>query len=452
VEAHALGGAVILKTEEGSVHRYVPSRDVLEEIAQVGSGAVWRSFGEHGAYADPTALTAVVISATETWRYELPGPPVWAGPVRGGGLLALFSSADGLMLGLWTADGAEPVTRTDLQVSPPGLVTAWGSQAAFRGIRSNRLVLLSLPELSVTGEPNVDGAVTALATSPSSHLIYAATTDRAGLHAVGRYTEESRRLTELDSAPGEIRSSLFGGSVLVFDGAQAWIVYPSGDRQPVPGDWRTDVPMAVGDGVLTLQDGRPVLWTPDAAGSAPVIGPAQAWWLAVRWRPPARPMAVAGREPGDSLASEAAAAEDGGGVAEGDLAQAGEAATREAPGDSIVRPGTPASELAGERPRDEPTGAPAEIPAGFYVIVGSSLNYSGIAELTRGLSEAGFPTRIQRHRDEANEIWYRALVGPHANREAAEAAVQALRRERGLQGWIAEIGPDVRPRSSTENR
>jgi len=188
--------------------------------------------------------------------------------------------------------------------------------------------------------------------------------------------------------------------------------------------------------------------------------------MAVRWRPPPKPTIIAGRESEDSLMSDVA--EAGGVEISGDgPEQAGQGETDPllagtppmeepgldpAPGDSVVRPGTPASELAGEQPGAEVAGGAAEIPPGFYAIVGSSLNYSGIAGLTRNLSEAGFPTRIQRHRDEANEMWYRALVGPYANREAAEAAALTLRQERGLQGWIAEIGPDVRPRSSTENR
>ena len=67
-------------------------------------------------------------------------------------------------------------------------------------------------------------------------------------------------------------------------------------------------------------------------------------------------------------------------------------------------------------------------------------SYPGVLSLTQSLDAAGYPTAIQTHQDDGGIVWYRGLVGPYANREGADAAARQLRRERGLQVWVTEIG------------
>jgi hypothetical protein len=55
------------------------------------------------------------------------------------------------------------------------------------------------------------------------------------------------------------------------------------------------------------------------------------------------------------------------------------------------------------------------------------------------LARSGYPTAIQRRRDDGGQMWYRALVGPYPARLGAEAAARQLRRERSLDAWVTEL-------------
>ena len=72
----------------------------------------------------------------------------------------------------------------------------------------------------------------------------------------------------------------------------------------------------------------------------------------------------------------------------------------------------------------------------------SSQRVGGVHDLSEALQGDGYPANVVPRRDEANEIWYRVMVGPYESREEAEAVVLRLRRERGIQGWVREVGPD----------
>lgn len=443
-EARPLGGAVVLRTPDGEVFRYLPSGDVLERIGAVGPNAVWSGFGDSGLFVDPDSDLAVVISPADTTVFRLPRPPRWAAPLEGGGLVALLD--DGGRLLVWRDDATQPAETAYPGIGPPGLVTAWGGQAVFAAPAADRLRIIDLGSLETVAEPKLEGPAISLAVSPSSHRIYAGIAEEPVLLAVDRFSGDSRRIDDFSAPVEALRPSLFGGSVLAFDGIRTWVVDAAGRSEPVPGEWRSDLPVAVGDELLTVVDGNLGLWSPGDPIRRPVDAPSDAWWVPVRWRPPTlRPTAVAtgdtaGRVPGEAMA------ETGPPIA-GEMLAGDPSPDRPQPGDSAVRPGTPAVEQSEDRPEEEPR---PEISPGFYVIVSSSLNRGGISDLTRTLSEAGYPSRIQRHRDEAREMWYRALVGPYPNREAAETAARRLRTERGLQGWISEVGPDVLSREPGE--
>jgi cell division septation protein DedD len=83
-----------------------------------------------------------------------------------------------------------------------------------------------------------------------------------------------------------------------------------------------------------------------------------------------------------------------------------------------------------------PFGAPA---AGYYAVAVASRTPAGVIELVGTLARSGYPTAIQRRRDDGGQMWYRALVGPYPARSGADAAARQLRRERSLDAWVTEL-------------
>jgi len=84
------------------------------------------------------------------------------------------------------------------------------------------------------------------------------------------------------------------------------------------------------------------------------------------------------------------------------------------------------------------------VSEGFYAVANSSRQLSSLGELRVALETSGYSTHVLPRIDEANDIWYRLLVGPYASRPAAEAVSRELRRQRGIDAWIYEVSGDRR--------
>ena len=423
IEAHSLGSTVVLRAADGTVRRYDPARDRVSVLGRTSPEALWSGDGRAGVFADPEGGALLAISDDGTWSYE-PGEAIgWALPAASGVVLAIAGSGETGRLLLFSPEGAEP-RAADLELGSPALVTAWGSRLVAPESGEGRLRFVSVPSLEVVQDVPLDGPPMALAASPSSHRVYVATGDEPSLVGIDRFSGATRRIARFESPLTDLRLSVLGEYLLVYDGEHAWRVAPTdGESVGFASSWRSDLPIGLPDGWI-LAESEGAVWRVDPAGAGERqrLGTADAWWLPVRWRPaPPTPDRLAGA----SVSDMAAAASDTG-VADGSAA----------PGDPAADPGT-------EEP--EPL-----VPPGHYAIVASSQQQPGVADLARALARADYPTRIQRHRDEANEVWYRALVGPYPTREQAEGIARRLRRERGLQVWISEVGPD--PRASVELR
>ncbi|MFO7588210.1 MAG: SPOR domain-containing protein [Gemmatimonadota bacterium] len=412
VEAHRVSAsAVVLRSPDGAVHLYDPARDALDSLGTLtGDSVAWAEGEEGGAFVAPAAGEILAVTREGSWRVQNGGPVLWAATVHDG--VVVLSPADGgssLRFQPRATTSAAP--GTPLPVGPPGVVTAWGRRAALVESPGSRAIrILTVDPFETTGRVELDGPVTALAASPSSHELYAGLSDPARVDVVNRFSFTARRLARFRTAVRAIRPSLFGESLLVFDGTAIWRVPIAGSApEPVPGAWGGDLPLGLPDGtVLTRTEDGVARLAPGADGVAPVDGKTDGWWVAVRWKPVPR-----------LVAAEAE------------------------PAGVPVRPGRAGAERVDEP--EAPTETPDAVegpPSGYYAIVGSVRQREGIEGLVGELAGAGYPVRIQSVPDQAGETWYRGLVGPYSTRAEAEAAARQLQRERRLQSWVTGIGFD----------
>jgi cell division septation protein DedD len=421
-EAHAVGpGTVVLRAADGSVSRFKPSTGTVTRLDRLESdAATWVESDQGGAFVDPASGEILAVLADQAWRYDVQGEIEWAGAVHNGIAVLL----PGPELWLMPQGAEEPAARGPVSVRAPGLITAWGRRLAFvdeKDDRSLRLLTIDPPES--IGEVRLDGRITALSASPSTHQLYVGLADPPGIAVVNRFSFTYERLTRTERPPLALRPSLFGEFLLAFDGAEIVKVNLSnGETIPITGVWEDDLPIGLPDGrVLTRTGAGVVLIAGDGrVEGEPLDAPDAASWVAVRWTPLARVSA-------DEVSEEPLRAAPG----------------RAAPPEGQeTMPGTGAEVLtAGEE--GEPAARPGPgVPAGFYAIVGSARQRDGIEELVADLQTAGFPVQVQVTNDEAGETWYRGLVGPFVTRAEAEAAARQLQRERQLQSWVMGVAAD----------
>lgn len=434
---HLLDGPlVILRTPGGEVHRYDPVADELTQVGRAGEDAVWAASGRDGVLADP-AGSLLQIGAEDAWRYELDGRPTWAGPVADGGV-AVLVERDGGAPALWLVrQGTEgPAARSDVEVRPPALVTAWGKRLAAVGPDGETVRFVAAPSLSAAGTVAVEGPVSALAASPSSHEIYAAVGAPPRVLRVNRFTDEARPLAEADREIRALRPAPLGSALLVDDGgAPLWVPVDGAGSRRLEGEWRDDLPLvAPGGRVLLVRDGEMALWSAADGGTTEAVdAPADRWWAAVEWNP-APPAVTSDRVEAEGVT----AAADTGGRPEG-RPPADSLVPEEAPeGEAGAEPGRDAGGGEGTSPDSAAAGRGGLTP-GFYAVVVAARDADGVRRLLDRLTEAGYPTALQRHRDDAGRLWYRGMVGDYGTREEAEAAARQLRRERDVDPWVTEV-------------
>lgn len=419
---------VFIRTDDGVVLHYDPEADELTRTGTVGAEPVFSSWNGYGVYVPTDEGVLLEVGERDAWSFEVAGRPVWAAPVEEGRLAVMVEEAENRRsLWLLRRGDAQPESRTAASYSPPGLVTAWGRRLVFRSAGGDGVRLVAVPSLTEGTEIDVGGPITALAASPSSHEIYAALEDPGRVVAVNRFSQEVRELGRIDGSITHLRGSTLGQAVLAYDGGRVWWL-PVGGEEPASaaGTWGTDLPLVLPDGrVLLAREGEVLLWNPEA-GSGPAPLPEASVdraWGVVRWNPAPDPVVSDRVRTGTSE-------EDSVPVAE-----------RAAP-DSTAEPPEPAPET----PEDERGPGAADstgVPAGFYAVASSAREPDGVRSLLEELDGGGYPTILQRRRDDAGRVWYRALVGPYPARTEAEAAARQLRRERDLAAWVTELGPGV---------
>jgi len=442
------GPLVVLRGQDGTVHRYDPRRDSVEAVGRVSPEARWSGWGAYGVLADRESSSLLEIGPEGAWRYELRRVPAWAAAVGDGTVAVLADGEGGSGTGafLWLIRRGEsnPASERRVTYASPGLVTAWGRRLVFSSGEGLRFV--APPTLSEVGEADLEGSAAALATSPSTHMVYVAASSPPRILQINRFTRTSRTLVELRRPARDLRPAASGGFLLADDGGDPlWIPIPEGPARRFEAEWRPDLPLGTPSGeILLVRAGELRLRDPRTGRSRPVEAPVDDVWAAVRWNP-APPAVVAERVEGAPLSGRGDASTRSGaepdpevpsGVAgargtDGEGGGAGEAA-------GAVGVGPAGASGEGDEAAADPI---SRVDPGFYAIGASAREEEGVRRLLDRLEDAGYPVRMQRHRDDAGRLWHRGLVGPYRNRAEAEAAARQLRREQDLKVWVTEVEP-----------
>lgn len=414
--AWSLGDAsAILLAEDGTLIRYDLPADEATELADLsGEASVSGVSASSVVFVDSAGRFVFEAGGEHAQGYSLPEPAVWAGPIDGG--IAVLTGGEAPVLRfVQRADTAATIELPDAG-RPPALVTAWGRRVVVTGPSGRSVRIYAIEdEGRLVGEVEVDGTVRSLGASPSSHEIYVALDAPPVIERLSRFSLETQSLGSLPAAADLVRPGLFGGSLFVrTPEGLARIRIGQDDATEFMGDWRSDLPLGLpGDlSIALVDDEARLVSVADTAGVA-LAGGAPRWWVAVRFNPAAERDGEL-REALDDLGATAGAPDPG-------------------------EDGAPGEAEMPDMDRDEPAAAD-EGPPGYYAIVTSARQRTGVVSLLESLSEAGYPTRIQSYPDEAGETWHRGLVGPFPSRARAEAAARQLLRERDLQAWVTEIG------------
>lgn len=434
-EVHALDRLVVLRGADGDVSLYDPAAGTVRTLGDVPADARWIASAGGGAFVSGTH--ALLVRPGGARELDASGPLVWAAPAASDRVVALVEGGDGHRLQVWE-EGDVPVADTAVESAGPVALTGAGREVLLPEGDGRRLVEHALPGLEATERMSLDGPPILLATSPSEHRLFAASASEKRLTAIDRYAWERLERERTEGTVRELRPSVTGDLLLWVDDAGVWALGPAGSSPfEVETEWRADLPIALPGGrVLGVRDDVVRVYGPDTPGGEPVPGADPgAWWVPVRWRPRAiQVLAAASDSTAD--AAEPEVGERPPASQEVGLTTLGRVAGR------ALAAGPPPEAAGGERFPDEAPSAPAttpSVPSGFYAVATSSRQLPSLRDLQRSLEGSGFPTQVLPRVDEANETWYRLLVGPYESRDRAEATAGRLRRERGISAWIQEV-------------
>jgi len=430
-EAYALqGGQTVLRTSAGEVLSYRRLSDEVLRLDSIAPAAEWVSYGSSGLYLDRTAGGVLHVSRSGTWRYAMSDPVLWASPLDDETVAILVRSSSGTRLLVLQRAETTPAEESSAALAGPGVALAWGRRLALASEDQDAMRFVTVGPVTEVGSVDLPGPPTAMAASPSAHEVYVAVDSPPRLIAVNRFSHSRRELGRFESPIVEIRTSLLGESLMVWDGRRVWHLGLAGkDPVGLDIDWRADLPLGLPSGRVlgSRADQLLMIDVDDSSRATPIEPSADHFWLPMH-RDAAAQTIVADEIHGERMRDSTLLDAEGRDATPGLPVEAGGGVAVE--GDQV------------DAAEEVPARAPAE-PAGFYAIVGSARQQSGIADLTESLGSAGYPTRVQSFPDDAGAIWYRGLVGPYRTRAEADAAARQLTRERRLQAWVTEIGADA---------
>ncbi len=433
--------SLVFSTPRGAAYRWDLDKERADALGDVELGADWSAID--GAAAFWAEDRIVVSDEAGERKYRAPASVIWAAPAPDGGVVALAQGESGPVL-FALNEGSEIVSERGLTVRTPGHMTAWGRNVLFPSADSREVVVVRIPELEEVGRHEFRRPVSAIAISGSSHEFYVAHSG-GRIEAVNRINGNRRELARLPGEVSELRPGFYGQQLLAAGSEGVyWVSLSGAPAARLPVDWRADLPLGLpsGDVLAARGDSLYVARVRRGANAEVILeaadGPAEAWWLPVRWSPSSvRLVSERGQEDeGERGSDSPAGSETPGGDSDGEGPPADGLA--DASGDTIGA-GEIEAPMAGEALSDS-IGLSFTAPAaGYYAVAMASRAAGGVIELVGTLARSGYPTAVQRRRDDGGEMWYRALVGPYPIRERAEASARQLRRERDLDAWVIEV-------------
>ncbi len=433
-EAYSLGTVAVLRGADGAVRRYAPSPEAMTALGSVGAEARWMGSDDGGAFVTDREALVVTPGGARVVRAE-GRRLLWAAPASGERVVGLLETSSGAELAIWDPEAERPAHTGPVPSRGPALLTGWGRQVVLPAEDDRVLASWSIPDLEPGPTASIGAPVVALAASPSQHRIYAGSSARPRLVSLDRYEWESLRSSRMDRPLQALRPAVTGERLLAFDGVSVWSLDPRDmERTAIPGAWRHDLPLALpGGDVLSLTGDGLRRFAADGTDLGAVEGPTEAWWLPLRWGPraPVGPMAVAPDDTAERAEPLPTSEHRVGLLTVGGVS----GRTVDAPPPRRPRE-TGAFDVGGGGAASGPADV---VPDGFYAVAISSRRLDSARQLRRSLDASGYPTRLLPRIDEANETWYRLMVGPYPSREAAEAVAGELQRERGIDAWIQEI-------------
>lgn len=350
------------------------------------------------------------VGGGEPWSYRLEGEPLDLIAAGGSRVVVLIEGEPANLILVLEPPGPEALARkqvgnvAELAVLPSGERVYYGvedgGEASLRG--------LSLPELAEAESYPLPEPAKTIALTPSGHRVYVALSE--SLYVIDRLRQRPVGQVPLGEPATALRFSINGTNLLArLPGRDRFAVLRTGVDSLlgiVPGRWDAVSPLALPGGrIVTLSADSLVLY--DATRLIELVRAErgeQVEWLPVNWQPP---------RPRIELAS---------------------AATEEA------APEVPVA-VGGDGELGE--GSDSVVAAGHYAVVSAAQQRPGVDELARWLRGVGYPGVVDLHRDAAGVEWFRAMVGPYARREQAEAAAQSLSARYGYKPWILQVEPNA---------
>jgi hypothetical protein len=385
-------------------------------FAGFGPTEVATSLGRHLLIA-ADSNTLELVSEGEPWRFTLDGPLQRLVPVGDGRVIVVVDagSADGLLVVEPPSEeplGQRSVDRIgDLVVAPAGerlyYLTEDGSDLTVHG--------LSVPELEDVEEFSLSQPGQAVAVTPSGHRVYVSAGD--SLQVFDRVRAVRVRSVPLPGEASALRFSENGTHLMaLLSGQDQAVVLQVGVDSilgVVPARWGENLPVATPGGRLIVVEGDELVLY-DALRLVEVARAElddRRVWLAVEWQPPRPRMELAQRT----------------------VQRAGAADTPE-----------PLTLTDEDEPRDPEAGA----APGVYAVVSAARERTGVDNLVSWLRSVGYPGTVDRHQDVMGVVWYRAMVGPYPDRDAAEEAARSLTARYGYKPWILTVSEPADTTSS----
>ncbi len=367
------------------------------------------------------------------WSFTPPFPARAVFPQSNGDIVV--ASQHGREAILWLM--RPPDTKLRDTVVLPITMRATSAQVGDRVYFATDTALVGVRGRDLSEAPpiRVHGRVAALAPTPSGDRIYVAIAADSSLEVVDRYTDKVASTIQLPGAISDLRMDGLGRYVLVRParGDSAWVIAVATNHVvgSVRTRWTEDLPVTAPDGAIALNSGRDVIFV-DGETLQPVrtvAGGASDFWYFTFWN--GFRARAAGVDQPVSFASTDSARNDSATVA-------ADSTTRVAI-DSVVGTALPQRpQLASAARASAQSHAQTSVPtippaptasaaAPFTVSFAALLNETKAHSLADSIDVAGARARVVPSQRAGTTI-YRVVLGPYANRAAAEQIGRTAKR------------------------